>query len=158
MRVAWRRAEIALAIVLALSHTLRPVSAQEPQLKPISEYLAQIDQDPVDAIRYVNRRCASLHLLISEVSLESSPELSETYLETASRFIAVAIRAEEALGSSAENSRESTQLALSDIMELYRVRFRHNMAVSGSYFVDDPLARADLEVCSSLADPEPQGH
>jgi hypothetical protein len=141
-----------LLITLGLA---QPTSAQELELRPISEHIALLDQDSIGVFRYAVRRCAGLYLLASEASEARSPDLGTTYFEAATQFLGLAIRADEALGSTAEHAQEATVVAVSDISELYRVRFRRNMAVSGSYFVDDPLVRADFEMCRSLADPSP---
>lgn len=138
------------ALLLALSP---PTSVTAQELRAIEVHLQALQTDSIGTLRYVARRCAGLFTVLADVSETSSPEVSRSFSEGVPAFIAMAVRAEQRLGSAEAQALESTELAIRDIMPLYQRRMRVNMASSGSYIADDGLLRSDVQVCRAIISP-----
>ena len=124
--------------------------AQEPTLRPLSEHLESFASDSLGVSRYVARRCAALYAIVSGITADRSPELSAGFDSIAPKFLAMAAAFDRALGASEADAMAAVQRATSDIALVYRERLRRTMALSGSYFADDPLIADVFRVCSCL--------
>ena len=63
----------------------------------------------------------------------------------------MAAAADRAMGASEADAIAAVERATSDIALVYQERLRRNMALSGSYFSDDPLVVDDFNVCKALS-------
>ena len=142
------RAVLAFGLICGVPRASR---AQEPTLKPLTEHLAGIQQDSIGVLRYTARRCAALYVVVAEAASGRSAELAAQYRAVGPTFVGLATKAERALGSSEQEATDATQTAVLDIARIYLGRIKRNMALTGSYFADDPLIVADMQVCGKLA-------
>ncbi|HSL70974.1 MAG TPA: hypothetical protein VK864_12080 [Longimicrobiales bacterium] len=143
LRIYW------LAAALAVPGT---VLAQEPTLRPLTEHIAGFESDSAGTARYVARRCAALYLLVADLSSSRDPELAEQYNKSVPPFLAMSARADQALGADTPEAFEATKTAIKGLVEVYVQRAKKNVATTGSYFAQDRVVGADMQVCKHIAD------
>ena len=140
-----------MILLAAVSLAAAPVAAQDPQLRPLSSQLAAFEGDSLGVFRYVVRRCAALYMVTGAMLMDREPELASVYQESGASFGVMATNADVRLGTADQNeAAEITIRAISEITAIYQARMNRNMALTGSYYADDPLIREDVEVCRSL--------
>ena len=128
------------------------LSAQAPTLRPLSEYL-QEEQDPTRGRRYAANRCGALFSLIStQRAIRGDAGTAEMYSDWVIGFGAVALGAVVEPGLTSRDALGQNQEAFDRIKEILTERMDRNMALSGSYYADDPLLGNDFRTCRDLVD------
>ena len=102
------------------------------------------------AVYYFLSRCSALYISIAGVLMESNPDLSKTYQETAETLtVLIYIINKEINNISSDESVTRSNNLLTEMVDLYRDDMQSNYVKTGSYFEDTYIAD-DLLSCKSF--------
>ena len=102
------------------------------------------------AVYYFLSRCSALYISIAGVLMESNPDLSKTYQETAETLtVLIYIINKEINNISSDESVTRSNNLLTEMVDLYRDDMQSNYVKTGSY-VDMTYMQEDLLSCQSF--------
>lgn len=129
------------------------LSAQQPTLRPLSDYLEDREDDPSGTLVYAANRCSALFDLIGRQRRDRGDDATaEMYSDWVIGFGAVALRATVGSGRPSQDAIQRNREAVEEIKRVLTERMDRNMAFSRSYYADDPLLSDDLRTCRDLVD------
>ena len=104
------------------------------------------------AVYYFLSRCSALYISIAGVLMESNPDLSKTYQETAETLtVLIYIINKEINNISSDESVTRSNNLLTEMVDLYRDDMQSNYVKTGSY-IDMTYMQEDLLSCQSFID------